>query len=101
MDIQISTINFELLQGDCEWALVKVLSQFPERIEKAADAMDSSIIATYLYDLSKAFSRFYHDEQVITEDVHLSKARIALCKATLITLQNGMHLCVLPFVEAM
>ena len=101
MDIQISTINFELLQSDCEWALVKVLSQFPERIEKAADAMDSSIVATYLYDLSKAFSRFYHDEQVITEDVHLSKARIALCKATLITLQNGMHLCVLPFVEAM
>lgn len=101
IESQASTPNFELLTSDCEWALVKVLSQFPERVEKAVDAMDSSIIATYLYDLCKAFSRFYHDMQVITEDVNLSNARLALCKATLITLQNGMHLCVLPFVEAM
>jgi len=95
------TLDFTLLGNESEWALIKTLSQFPQRIEKAVDAMDSSIIAAYLYDLSKAFSRFYHEAQIITEDIKLSNARLALCKATLITLQNGMNLCVLPFVEAM
>ena len=95
------SVNFERLKSDCEWTLVKMLSQFPEKVQKAVESMDSSIIATYLYELSRAFSRFYHEQQVITDDVELSNARIALCKATLITLQNGMNLCVLPFVEAM
>jgi len=101
INVDTSVVDFSLLNTECEWSLVKTLSQFPEKIEKAVNEMDSSIIATYLYDVSKAFSRFYHDMQIITEDVKLSSARLALCKATLITLQNGMKLCVLPFVEAM
>ena len=98
----IADVDFNLLSSDVEWALVKTLSLFPERIKKASDDMDMSVITTYLYELSKAFSKFYHDCQIITEeDTGLSVARLSLCKASLIVLKNGMNLCVLPFLEAM
>ena len=97
----VSSIDFSLLQTEEEWALVKVLDQFPERVEKAVNDMDSSVVPTYLYELSKTFSKFYHDNQIINVDEKLSTARLALCKASLIVLKNAMHLCVIPFLEAM
>lgn len=98
----IARVDFNLLSSDVEWALVKTLSLFPERIKKASDDMDMSIITAYLYELSKAFSKFYHDLQIIIEeDTALSIARLSLCKASLIVLKNGMNLCVLPFLESM
>ena len=97
----VSSIDFSLLQTEEEWALVKVLDQFPERVEKAVNDMDSSVVPTYLYELSKTFSKFYHDNQIINVDEKLSSARLALCKASLIVLKNAMNLCVIPFLEAM
>ncbi len=98
----LKNIDFNLLQDDTEWSLVKVLSMFPEKIEKASQDMDISIITSYLYELSKTFSKFYHDCQIITnDDKSLTIARLSLCKASLIVLKNAMNLCVLPFLEAM
>ena len=101
LDMEVKEKYFSLLKDDSEWALIKVLSQFPKKVETATEAMDSSIVANYLYELSKSFSRFYHDCVVITDDEELTKARLLLCKAARITLQNGMKLCVLPFIEVM
>ena len=100
-DCELSKLDFSLVQSEVEWTLVKALSQFPERVEKATIEMDSSVIPTYLYELSKAFSKFYHDNQIINEDEKLTLARLSLCKASLIVLKNAMHLCVIPFLEAM
>ena len=100
-DCELSKLDFGLVQSEVEWTLVKALSQFPERVEKATIEMDSSVIPTYLYELSKAFSKFYHDNQIINEDEKLTLARLSLCKASLIVLKNAMHLCVIPFLEAM
>lgn len=100
-DCELSKLDFSLVQSEVEWTLVKALSQFPERVEKATIEMDSSVIPTYLYELSKAFSKFYHDNQIINEDEKLTLARLSLCEASLIVLKNAMHLCVIPFLEAM
>ncbi len=100
-DCELSKLDFGLVQSEVEWTLVKALSQFPERVEKATIEMDSSVIPTYLYELSKAFSKFYHDNQIINENEKLTLARLSLCKASLIVLKNAMHLCVIPFLEAM
>ncbi|MGP1439093.1 MAG: arginine--tRNA ligase [Treponema sp.] len=102
INFDVCSIDFSLLNTEVEWALTKLLSQFPERVEKAVSEMDSSVIPTYLYELSKSFSKFYHDNQIIIEkDEMLTNARLSLCKASLIVLKNAMHLCVIPFLEAM
>ena len=71
-------------------------------IEKAAKNLDPSGLAIYLYDVSKSFSRFYHDCPIINaENEKLSGARLALADSVKTVLQNGLNLILVPFLEQM
>jgi arginyl-tRNA synthetase len=64
--------------------------------------MDPSLLAAYLYELAKAFSRFYHDCPILSaEEPDLAVARLALCKAVLWVLKDALNLICIPFLEAM
>ncbi|MCX7655868.1 MAG: arginine--tRNA ligase [Treponemataceae bacterium] len=92
----------ELLTGDPEWELLKTLAQFPEALEGAARSLDPSLIASYLYEVSKTFSRFYHDCPILNaEDPDLAATRLALSEAVLRVLQSAMNLVCIPFLEVM
>ena len=49
------TANFSLLTSDAEWELIKTLASYPESIVQAAEAMDPSVLAVYLYDIYTIF----------------------------------------------
>jgi arginyl-tRNA synthetase len=92
----------ELLSGDAEWELLKILGGYSEAVAAAAVRMDPSLLAAYLYELSKAFSRFYHDCPILNaEDPDLAAARLGLCRGVLKTLRDAMGLICIPFLEAM
>ncbi|MCA1949915.1 MAG: arginine--tRNA ligase [Treponema sp.] len=96
------SVKPELLSDEAEWALVKTLSQYPETVSLAASQMDPSIIAAYLYELSKAFSRFYHDCPILNaESADLAATRLALSKAVLEVLKSAMNLVCIPFLDVM
>lgn len=96
------TANYSLLTSDAEWELIKTLASYPESIEQAAEAMDPSVLAVYLYDISRAFSRFYHDCPVLNaENPDLAAARLALSQAVLLVLQDALQLICIPFLETM
>ena len=92
------------LKDGAEWELVKTLSEFPSVVEKAALALDSSVVATYLYEVAKGFSKFYHDCPIISiaeENPSLAKARLAIAQSVLQVLKNGLNLILVPFLETM
>jgi len=92
----------ELLTGEAEWALIKTLATYPETVELAASQMDPSVIAAYLYELSKAFSRFYHDCPILNaETADLAASRLALSQAVLQVLRSAMTLVCIPFLDVM
>ncbi|MEJ5188529.1 MAG: arginine--tRNA ligase [Breznakiellaceae bacterium] len=92
----------ELLTGDPEWELLKTLAQFPEALETAARSLDPSLIASYLYEVSKTFSRFYHDCPILNaEEPDLAATRLALSEAVLRVLRTAMDLVCIPFLEVM
>jgi len=94
--------RFELLTSDAEWELVKTLGAYNDAVAMAASNMDSSILATYLYNLAKAFSRFYHECPILSaEEPDLAAARLALCRAVLLVLKDALYLTCIPFLEAM
>jgi len=94
--------QLELLSGDAEWELVKTLGAYNDAVANAAENMDPSLVATYLYELAKAFSRFYHDCPILgAEEPELAGARLALCRGVLVVLRNAMNLVCIPFLEAM
>lgn len=64
--------------------------------------MNPSVVAGYLYDLTKLFSRYYHDVPVLKDDDKgRVLARIELVKAILQVLKNGFFLIGIPFLERM
>jgi arginyl-tRNA synthetase len=97
-----SNAEFSLRVSDPEWELVKVLAEYPFAVIAAADNLDPSHLAAYLYELSKAFSRFYHECPILNcEDKALSDARLELSRAVMLVLKDAFNLICIPFLEVM
>ncbi|GHV96405.1 arginine--tRNA ligase [Spirochaetia bacterium] len=94
--------NSQLLTNDAEWELLKALAAYPAAISEAAAALDPSRLAAYLYELSKCFSRFYHDCPILNaENPELAAARLDLSRAVMRVLQDALNLICIPFLEVM
>jgi arginyl-tRNA synthetase len=94
----------QLLTHDSEWALIKEIGRYPDVVKRAAEDLDPSQVATYLYDVSKSFSSFYRDCPILSlagENPKLAGARLELCEATLTVLKSAMELVLVPFLERM
>jgi len=94
--------GFSLLVSDPEWELVKMLAAYPAKISESAEDLDPSHLTGFLYDLSKSFSRFYHECPILNcDDPALSKARLELSRAVMMVLKDAFHLVCIPFLEVM
>jgi arginyl-tRNA synthetase len=92
----------ELLTSNAEWDLVKTIAGQSAAVNAAAAAMDPSLLAAWLYDLSKSFSRFYHDCPILNaQDADLAATRLALSRAVLGALKDGLYLVCIPFLDVM
>jgi arginyl-tRNA synthetase len=96
-----STARLELLKTPEEKNLISALLKFPETISKAALSLDIHIVPNYLHELASVFHRFYHYHKVVSDEVELSKARLALVKATQIVLVNGFRILGISAPERM
>lgn len=91
-----------LLVDDAEWALAKTCSSYAETVSLAGERMDPSILASWLYELSKAFSRFYHDCPILgAEDPVLRDTRIALARSVLAVMEDALSLICIPVLKKM
>lgn len=93
-----------LLTHESEWELIKELEKFPASVARAAKSLDPSIMALYLYDVSKSFSAFYRDCPIVgaaAENRPLAQARLCLAECTLQVMKNAMELVLVPFLEKM
>lgn len=96
--------DLTLLTHESEWALIKELGKFPSVVAKAADDLDPSQVALYLYDVCKSFSAFYRDCPILSLDEQnktLARARLELCRCTLLVLKDAMSLVLVPFLDRM
>jgi arginyl-tRNA synthetase len=80
------------LRHPAEQALVRQLLDFPDAVAIAAERRETHEVPRYCYELASAFSAFYRDCKVLTEDEALSSARLALADATRSVLENGLAL---------
>jgi len=94
--------RFDCLCGDAEWELIKTLGAYDDAVATAAANMDPSLLAAYLYELAKAFSRFYHECPILNaEEPDTAFARLALSRAVLRVLTDALNLVCIPFLEVM
>ncbi|MFC2082421.1 arginine--tRNA ligase [Candidatus Bipolaricaulota bacterium] len=69
-----------------ELGLIKTLDQFPQMIAHAALDFAPHALAEYGLNLSRAFHAYYDKHRVLTDDVTLRTARLALLRAIQTTL---------------
>jgi arginyl-tRNA synthetase len=93
--------NLDLLTTPEEMALIKLLLRFPETVESCALTYEPHRIADYLHDVASGFHLFYHKCRVVTDDLPLTSARLALCQAVQIVLKNGFAILGIRAPETM
>lgn len=81
-----------LLSEDAEIDLMKKLNQFPEIMASVLESLESRLITNYLQSLAASFHKFYTECHVITDDIPISQARIALISATKKILAEGLDI---------
>ncbi|MGR0117989.1 arginine--tRNA ligase [Bacillus halotolerans] len=88
-----ANLDFSPIQSEKEYDLLKTIGGFPEAVAEAAEKRIPHRVTNYIYDLASALHSFYNAEKVIDpENEEKSRARLALMKATQITLNNALQL---------
>lgn len=85
-----------------EKELIKLLSRFEDIIADAAEMLNPSIIANYVYDLAREFNQFYHDYSILgEEDLSVRLFRISLSEICGETIKRAMWLLGIDMPERM
>jgi arginyl-tRNA synthetase len=102
-EVKTSTINEANLSlfGEDEIDLAKKVLAFPEVVEKAAETLEGHRITYYLQELSAIFHSYYRKNRVVTEDVPLTLARLALLDCVRNVLKKGLGLMGISAPEKM
>jgi arginyl-tRNA synthetase len=68
------------------------LAEFPEEVRFAGLQYAPHRLTTYALDVARAFHSFYTECRVLSDDPHLTKARLLLIRAARIVLHNTLAL---------
>lgn len=87
---------------DAEWALLTRLAEFSGVTAGALAQRSCAPIATYVLDVARLFTTFYHECPVLSAGTPaLVQARAQVCQATLQTLKNALGLLGIEAPERM
>ncbi|MFD2865024.1 arginine--tRNA ligase [Mucilaginibacter antarcticus] len=82
--------------------LIVVLSQFPTVIQQAAAGHNPAAVANYVYDVAKAYNKFYHEHSILQADEELVKQfRLQLSAGAAKVIAKGMNLLGIEVPERM
>ncbi|MBP7554211.1 MAG: arginine--tRNA ligase [Spirochaetes bacterium] len=84
-----------------EWGIISYLLEFEKSVKIAAVEYSPIEICSYLYNLSKLYNKFYHDNQILSEGDVVKKIRLAISKSVLTILSSGLNLLGIAPVEKM
>jgi arginyl-tRNA synthetase len=105
----LASADLSLLQDEAELDLIKFIALWPRTVESAAEAHEPHRLAFYMYDLASAFhslwtkgSREDPSLRMVRDDaVELTRARLALARATQIVIASGLSIFGVEAVEEM
>ena len=84
-----------------EAELLKALGDFPATVREAAEKYEPSFVARWCVDTAKLFNKCYFDCKILQAEEDVRAFRLALTKATLTALTNGLGLLGIGVPEKM
>jgi len=100
VDIALNSEKMDLspLTLDEEVALIRYLEGFTELLESICSSFEAHRLTYYLTDLAANFHRYFNlgikdgSNRIITDDLNLTKARLALVAGVRTVIRNGLNL---------
>ncbi|MES2375766.1 MAG: arginine--tRNA ligase [Bacteroidota bacterium] len=82
--------------------LIVTLTQFPDTIKQAAAAHNPGAIANYVYEVAKAYNKFYHEHSILqAEDELVQQFRLQISSAAAKVIAKSMNLLGIEVPERM
>ena len=95
------SLELESFTTETERVLAHKLLMFPMALNLSLKELKPHWLCRYLFELAGCFSGFYNADKVNVEDKNIQQLRLLLCKATLSTLESGLHLLGLETLKRM
>ena len=98
---ELNSIDFSELDNEGADKIIKMLYEFENTIKLSAEKYEPYIVARYLIDLAQAFSSFYNNYKIISDDKKSQDARLYLTYCVNIVLKSGAELLGMKMPEKM
>lgn len=89
---KVEKIDKEKLLDEYSQSIIKLIYSFEDILVQVTNKDEPSILSRYLIDLAKAFSSFYNENKIITEDKSTQDARVYLTYSVGKVLKIGAEL---------
>ncbi|MFM1847253.1 MAG: hypothetical protein RL417_727 [Pseudomonadota bacterium] len=100
--LDLASADYRLLSHETEQAVILELTRYHEVVEQSLAAYSPHILAGYVYELARAFSRMYQNCSVVNaETPALKVARAGLIDAVGNVLRHGLSLLGIETIERM
>lgn len=95
-------VSFESLTSESETELGRAILGYDYSIEKAADTYEPHYLCLYLYDLAKAYNRFYADKKILNLKCDIEKnSRLFISYIAAKILKDGLSLLGIETIDKM
>jgi arginyl-tRNA synthetase len=82
--------DYSPLTQDEAFDLVRLLTDYPTILRRAAENYEPFFVTDYLLTLSERFNKYYHNYRILTDDAVVREARLWLVKGVQTVIQSGL-----------
>jgi arginyl-tRNA synthetase len=94
-------INIDLLNHPLEQQLIRRLSEYPDVVARAASSYNVAPVAAWAFETAKLFSEYYHQVQIIGDDLDGMATRVGMAQAVAHVLTLAMDLLGIDVLKEM
>lgn len=100
-ELKNDNCKVELLTKKEETDLLIYLDQLPEILKEALAAHETFYVTRYALELAGLVNRFYNNLRVVSDNLELTQARLALCEISASVLAKAMNIIGVKVIEKM
>ena len=94
-------VDIEKIKDEYSEKLIKLIYEFTDILIEVTKKEEPSILSRYLIELAKAYSVFYNENRIMTDDENLTNSRLYLSYAVGKVLKQGANLLGIKMPERM
>ena len=85
-------IDMSLLTDEYSQEILKLIENFPKRVEEACQKWEPYMITRYTVALATAFNKFYHENSIMNAEENVKTARLKLTYVVTQVIKQGLYL---------